>query len=125
MEFERYIRKPFTISAVEVTKDNIGELAELIGEGRTRQKDNGDPYFVTNGSLIRNKAINRVELGYWITKLNDEFRIYKPGVFKRIFWDVTPERERLFSLLQEQDRTNGTYTKTGPEEVENAIEAEV
>lgn len=85
MKFEHYIRKPFTVEAVEITRENIDEVAELIGE--TREKD-GVPFIAINRRLVPN--IHRAYLGWFVTKLGDNFRCYSPKVFNAEFTEHEP-----------------------------------
>lgn len=110
MDFVTFIRKPFKIQAVEVTKKNISELSHLVGDGRVRKKDNGFLFFVSDPQLIRN--ISRVEVGFWVTKMDDQFRVYKPEVFTHIFVESTPERSEMFDLIQEMEETDGRSDET-------------
>ncbi len=52
MEFTTFVRKPFTVDAVEVTEENIAEIAELVGV--LRQKEDGAPYIHVDRRLIPN-----------------------------------------------------------------------
>lgn len=79
VEFTNYVRKPFTVEAVEVTKENIGEVAELIGT--LRAKDDGTPYIQVDRRLVPN--VFRVYVGFWVTRMGDNLRCYS----KRIFTD--------------------------------------
>jgi hypothetical protein len=42
LEFNSFIRKPFTVDAVQVTEDNMAEVAKLVGE--LKEKDDGTPF---------------------------------------------------------------------------------
>ncbi len=42
MEFTTFVRKPFTVEVVEVTDENIAEIAELVGT--LRCKEDGSRY---------------------------------------------------------------------------------
>jgi hypothetical protein len=79
MQFTTYVRKPFSVEAVQVTRENIGEIAELVGT--LREKDDGTPYIQVDRRLVPN--IYRVYPGFWLTKMGDNIRCYS----KRIFGD--------------------------------------
>lgn len=80
MNFDHYIRKPFTVEAVEITRENIAEVSELIGE--LREKD-GQPFVAINRRLVPN--IHRAYLGWYVTKMGDNFRVYTQKVFLEQF----------------------------------------
>jgi hypothetical protein len=87
MDFKQYVRKPFLVEAVRITRDNIGEVADLVGE--LKQKDDGDPFIQVKRELVPN--IYRVFLGFWMTRKGDRIRCYSPKVFKEQF--TTPDTE--------------------------------
>lgn len=87
MEYISFVRKPFVIEAVEITRDNIEELAPLIGE--LRRKDDGAPYIRVNPDLVPN--VFDVYPGYWMTKLNNAIRCYSRRVFHEQFIQNTVE----------------------------------
>lgn len=87
MEFATYVRKPFMVEAVEVTTDNIGDIAEFVGV--LREKDNGTPYIQVDRRLVPN--IFRVYPGFWMTRMGDNIRCYSKRVFNEQFIKNTPE----------------------------------
>lgn len=100
MEFTTFVRKPFTVDAVEVTEENIAEIAELVGV--LRQKEDGAPYIHVDRRLIPN--IYRVYPGFWMTKMGDNVRCYSNQVFKKQFIESSPEIEtRVSHILEEQE----------------------
>lgn len=101
MDYQTFVRKPFLVEGVEVTNDNMAELAEMVGDGKIRHKDNGEPYFLSDRRIIRSVA--RVELGYWVTKMDDHFRVYKPSVFDGLFWVCSPVLTQLVNLMHSHE----------------------
>lgn len=82
MEFTTYLRKPIEVQAVEVTEDNIEEIAQLIG--KLRHKGNGDPFIQVNFRIIPN--VPRVYPGYWLTRVGeDNMRCYSKRMFSELF----------------------------------------
>lgn len=81
MEFETYVRKPFMVQALEVTLDNIEELAPLIG---TLKKNAMGPFIFVNRKLVPN--VDRVYPGYWVTRMGDDnLRCYSSKTFRKQF----------------------------------------
>lgn len=80
MEFDEYVRKPFTVEAVEITVENIGEIAEFVG--LLCHKKNG-PYIRVNPDLVPN--IPMVYPGFWMTKMDDNVRCYSKRAFEEQF----------------------------------------
>jgi len=92
MEFTSYVRKPFTVEAIEVTVDNIEELAELVGE--LRKKDDGTPFIHVNKRLVPN--VFRVYPGFFVTRMGDNVRCYSRKVFNEQFVGMTDEWQEYF-----------------------------
>lgn len=95
MELSNYVRKPFIVEAVEVTPENIGEIAELVGT--LREKDNGTPYIQVDRRLVPN--IYRVYLGFWMTRMGDNIRCYSKRIFREQFTPSTPDIESWITFL--------------------------
>jgi hypothetical protein len=91
METTEYVRKPFAVSAVEVTLENFQEVAawcngtvEMMPTkvmGTTMQL----PCIKVRGvGDAKNKEFI-ASLGFYVVELKGSFRTYKPAVFKEIF----------------------------------------
>jgi hypothetical protein len=87
MDFQPYVRKPFVVEAVEVTEENIGEIATYVGE--LRSKDDGTPFIFVDRRLVPN--IFRVYPGFFMTRMGDHIRCYSRKVFFEQFTASTPE----------------------------------
>jgi hypothetical protein len=101
MEMTMFVRKPFMVEAVEVTPDNIAEIAELVGV--LRENDNGTPYIHVDRRLVPN--IYRVYPGFWMTRMGDHIRCYSKKIFRAQFVERTDELENWIKTLNaEQTR---------------------
>jgi hypothetical protein len=89
MEFTSFTRKPFTVDAVQITKENMAEVAELIGE--LREKD-GVQFIAINRRIVPN--IHRAFEGWWVTKMGDNLRCYAGTIFTDQF-EPTPAAHEL------------------------------
>lgn len=83
MEFTTYIRRPFVVEAIQITEENIGEIALIIGELRTK---NDVPYIALDRRLVPN--VTKAHIGWWFTKLEDNYRCYAPKLFAAQFQTV-------------------------------------
>jgi hypothetical protein len=99
MEMSTFVRKPFTVEAVEVTEDNIEEIAQYVGE--LRHKDNGTPFIHVDRRLVPN--IYRVYPGFWMTKMGDNIRCYSKKIFQDQFLPTDPEIEKWIDFLNGED----------------------
>jgi len=80
MEFEPFVRRPFRVEAIEITLENMSEIAELIGDVRTKD---GTTFIAIDRRIVPN--VNRAFAGWWMTRLNDNYRCYNPKVFREQF----------------------------------------
>lgn len=87
MELKQFVRKPFTVEAIEITTENIANLAPLIGT--LEKKDNGTPFIRVDREKVPN--LFRVYPGFWMTKMGDNIRCYSKKIFKEQFTPVTPD----------------------------------
>lgn len=87
MQFQTFVRKPFVVDAVEVTPDNIADVAKYIGD--LRQKDDGTPYILVDPRLVPN--VERVYPGFFMTKMGENVRCYSRRIFKEQFMVQTDE----------------------------------
>lgn len=81
MQFSNYVRKPFTVEAVEVTADNIAEVAKYVGD--LREEDDGTKYILVDRRLVPNIA--RVYTGFFMTKMGKNVRCYSRKIFRDQF----------------------------------------
>lgn len=97
MEFTNFVRKPFTVEAVEVTEDNIEEIAGLVGT--LRHKSNGSPYIEVDRKLVPN--VFRVFPGYWVTRMGDNVRCYTKKVFKSQFVETDSDIDKWVAFMNQ------------------------
>ena len=81
LEFKTFVRKPFVVEACEVTKENIAEIAPLVGT--LREKEDGTPFIQVNNRLVPN--ISRVYPGFFMTRMGENIRCYAKRIFKEQF----------------------------------------
>jgi len=81
LQFSPFVRKPFEIEAVQITEENIEDVAKFVGE--LKFKDDGAPFIVVDRRLVPN--IWRVFPGYWMTKMGDNIRCYSEKIFTEQF----------------------------------------
>lgn len=56
MNFTTFVRKPFVVEAVEITIDNIAEVAKSVGD--LREMEDGTLYILVDNRLVPN--VNKV-----------------------------------------------------------------
>lgn len=91
MDYTTFVRKPFTVEAVEITAENMAELAQFIGVIET--EEDGTPFIKVDHSKVPTK-VYRVFVGYWMTKMTygktTQIRCYSPKIFRQQFVESTP-----------------------------------
>lgn len=95
VDFNSFVRKPFKVEAVEITTDNINEVAKLVGT--LREKDDGSPYIQVDRRLVPN--VYKVYPGFWMTRMGNNIRCYSSHIFQAQFVGVTEEIEGFLSHL--------------------------
>jgi hypothetical protein len=86
MQFDRFIRKPFSVEAVQISYDNIEQIAGVLGE--LKEKD-GEKWIAIDRRLVPN--IRKAYVGWWVTKMDENYRAYSPKVFEKDFMNYTEE----------------------------------
>ena len=79
--FKSYVRKSFDVAAIQITDENIAELAPFIGT--LEQQENGRFVINVDRKLIRN--LDKVYSGYWLTKMGTTLRCYSANAFAKHF----------------------------------------
>jgi hypothetical protein len=100
MEYSKFVRKPFVVEAIEVTEDNIAELAGMIGT--LREKENGTPYIAVDRRLMPN--LLRVYPGFWVTRMGDNVRCYSRRIFRQQFVQLDDDLESWITFLNSQEK---------------------
>ena len=93
MQFTTFVRKPFVVEAVEVTTENIEEVAKYVGD--LREKEDGTQYILVDRRLVPN--VFRVYPGFYMTKMGENVRCYSRKIFREQFVE---EDEKMKPLLE-------------------------
>lgn len=95
LTYSTYVRKPFQVKAVLVTEDNIEEIAQLTGVLET--KDDGSRYIEVDRRKVPN--VFKVYVGFFLTKMDKQYRCYPPQIFEKLFVENDSELESLVKEL--------------------------
>lgn len=98
IRYKDYIRKPFVVKGLEVTADNIEEVAKMVG---TIHEDDEGKYILVNSRLVPN--IDRVYPGYYLTKLGHFVHCYAPLVFFDQFIEKTEDVTKWLEYIEGSD----------------------
>lgn len=105
MEFTPFLRKPYVVQAVEITRDNIDEVAKWVGEVR---EDDGQLYILVDRRMVPGHF--RVYPGYFMTKLGLNVRCYPRKVFNDLFVEEDEDMKPWIEFM-EQKSGYTRYTK--------------
>lgn len=81
MESARYIRRPFVVEATEITEANIDEVAALIG--KVKEDEDRGKHIAINLRVI--PGVPRAFIGWWLTKMGENYRVYSGKTFRKEF----------------------------------------
>lgn len=111
MEFTTFVRKPFTVKAVQITPDNIKELSRFIGD--LEEKEDGTPYILVDRRKVPN--VTKVYTGFWMTKLGENVRCYSHKIFKDQFVETDDSIDQWIDYLNRGGRSpDGANAKVDP-----------
>lgn len=120
--FAPFVRKPFSVEAVQVTEKNMKEVAKLLG--RVQKEPNGNRYIQVHKGKVPN--VTKVYVGYWVTRLTDNgvnLRVYSGKTFTREFAAVdAPKTAEMIKLHAVTKNTSDDTSDWGNEE---AVDEEV
>jgi hypothetical protein len=96
--FNQYVRTPFSVEATIITEENIEEVAQLVGTVRVK---NGEKYVALDRRIVPN--ISRAYIGWYVTRLGDNFRCYSPKVFTEQFEPMNDTMVVCFDFNKTED----------------------
>jgi hypothetical protein len=111
MQYTKVIRKPFAVDAVQITEENIAEIAKIIGE--LQERENGTPYIVVNRNVV--PAKQRAYIGDWLTKMGEKYHCYTDKLFTREFVAHTESIQGWIDYLNDptsEDASEGNEDST-------------
>lgn len=82
MEFTEFVRRPFKVEAIKITDENINEIAALIGEIKVHPKTK-EKFILLDKRIVPSMA--RAYVGWWVTRFNDNLRVYSNKIFQEQF----------------------------------------
>lgn len=98
IEFNNYVRTPFAVEATLITNENIDAIADLVGTVRVK---NGEKYIALDRRIVPN--ISRAYVGWFVTRLGDNYRCYSPKVFSEQFELMSDTLVVCFDFNEKQE----------------------
>lgn len=84
---QQYARKPFHIDAVQVTEENLKEVAQwCMGDVRTEARGDGETaYIKVRVHRPLNERQTKAYAGDWVLYANKGFKVYTRQAFEKNF----------------------------------------
>ena len=105
--FNPFVRRPFPVEAEVITAENIDAFAKLLGE--LKEKD-GEKHILLDRRII--PQIKRAYIGWYVTKLDENYRCYSPKVFDREFVAMDEGWSCYFDQVVAAETTYGLTVAT-------------
>lgn len=87
---QKYVRKPFYIDAVQVTAQNIAEVAKWA-DGEVRTDSNNAQYVKVRVHRPLNDRQTKAFVGDWVLYAGTGFKVYTPKAFANSFEQASVE----------------------------------
>lgn len=113
IEYQDFVRKPFVVKAVEITEDNIQDIADELGKLKY-DEDTGVPYIAVEKGRVPNVA--RAQLGWFVTKHGKRTHCYAPKIFDEQFVENDEQIQLWVDSLNEgydEDDADAQLETTG------------
>ena len=100
MKTNQYVRKPFFVDAVQVTEENMAEVAKWCN-GTLEAGDDArpDPYIHVDVKRPLAERQTRAFVGDWILSSGNGFKVYTNVSFEKNFEDVNHKLSELTDVL--------------------------
>lgn len=84
METTKYVRKPFFIDAIQVTEDNLDEVAKWAS-GDIRTDNENKKYIKVRVYMPKNDRQSKAFVGDWVLYAGTGFKVYTTKAFSASF----------------------------------------
>lgn len=88
MQTQKFIRKPFEIEAVQVTEDNMGDVAVWC-QGEIETEEGGAEFIKVRVHHPLNDRQTKAFVGDWVLYANKGFKVYTGKAFKNNFDELS------------------------------------
>lgn len=87
IEISRYVRKSFEVEGVQVTADNMEEVAAWCGGAVEAESEDGTGRFIrVKVARVLNDRQTQAYEGYWVLLYGgNSFKVYNPKAFAKTF----------------------------------------
>src|SRR4051812_31143231 len=105
LKIEQWERLPFTIEAVEVTEENIRDVAKWCGgQVRTSGKQGIHKYIKVDVKHALNDRQTMANAGDWVLRAGSGFKVYTPRAFTTMFRRKVEDMVETVGRMVERER---------------------
>lgn len=88
MKTSTFVRKPFKVEGIQVTEENMPEVAKWC-RGTLERDRSQKPYIAVNVQKAANERQKQGFVGDWILKFNNGFKVFQDKSFHNTFQPET------------------------------------
>jgi hypothetical protein len=105
LKLEEYERLPFSVQAIQVTPDNIGQVARWCkGKVKSTGKRGLQKYIKVEVKRALNERQTMAYVGDWVLKAGSGFKIYTPKAFEESFRKRTEHMMETVKNMVEREK---------------------
>lgn len=112
IEPRQFVRKPFYVTGVQVTEENIHEVAEWCG-GLVRENGEGKPFIKVHTTKAMYDRQTRAIPGDWVLKAGNSWKVYTNKAFKEVFEEETKRNDE--SVVEHKPVDSNPTSTLSPE----------
>lgn len=90
MKTAKFIRKPFEVDAVQVTTENINDVAKWC-QGEVRTDSDGKEFIKVRVMRVIDERQTQAYVGDWVLYAGTGYKVYTPKAFQKSFVEKTKE----------------------------------
>jgi len=106
ISIKKYARVAFHVGAVQVTEDNMGDVADWCGgDIRTMNDEEGDliPYIKVRVKRPLTPRQTKAFIGDWVLQAGTGYKVYTDNAFQKCFEPAEPKKLELAAHKTELD----------------------
>lgn len=106
LEFESWTRNTFDVQAIQVTDENLRQVAEWCKGEVLRTMSHNTRTYILVDNVVRRGRLTQVKVfaGDWLLFANGQYKHYRNRSFELVYHRKVDPREKLRELLVHQYR---------------------
>lgn len=107
MKTEKYVRKPFDVDAVQVTAENMEEVAKWCKGKIETTEDTKLPFIRVDVPRVLTEKQTKAFVGDWVLYAGSGFKIYTNRAFKGVFVPAEKDKPQELRTVNEPVEATG------------------